>query len=174
MFRMANTATIHSVKPVPPIEARIQRALGGSVQGECPILRKGSIDSLMKHVWPDDFPELQTAINTFAAIGEQAIPLAAIRTAVTTSKPDGDHRYLLLKETTRVSSLQAERRLIPKEALIKFYFTLSIAWGAKARVDLAGFMYRLKPIFSRTIDLFRASLKSWLRVAVTGNARWPT
>lgn len=77
-----------------------------------PVLCKESIDHLMEHDWPGNLPELQTAIKTFVVIGDQAISLAAIRAAVTSRKPDGDHRQLLLKEATRASSLQVERRLI--------------------------------------------------------------
>jgi DNA-binding NtrC family response regulator len=77
-----------------------------------PVLRKEIIERLMEHNWPDNLPELQTAIKTFVVIGDQAISLAAIRAAVPSWRSSGDHRHLLLKEATRASSRQVERRLI--------------------------------------------------------------
>jgi DNA-binding NtrC family response regulator len=66
----------------------------------------------MDHSWPDNLPELETAIKTFVAIGDQAISLAAIKAATQSARPDVNRRPLLLKEATRASSMQIERQLI--------------------------------------------------------------
>jgi DNA-binding NtrC family response regulator len=79
-----------------------------------PVLGKEVIEYLMEHTWPGNLPELQTAIQTVVAIGDQAISLAAIRAAVASQRPKENHRHLSLKEATRASSLQVERRLIPE------------------------------------------------------------
>ena len=46
-----------------------------------PVLCKEIIGHLMEHTWPGNLTELQTAIKTIVAIGDQAISLAAIKAA---------------------------------------------------------------------------------------------
>jgi DNA-binding NtrC family response regulator len=77
-----------------------------------PVLCKESIAHLMEHNWPGNLTELQTAIKTFVAIGDQAISLAAIKAATASGRSNGNSRHLLLKEATRASSIQIERQLI--------------------------------------------------------------
>jgi DNA-binding NtrC family response regulator len=77
-----------------------------------PILRKEIIGFLMEHSWPDNLAELQTAIKTFVAIGDQSISLAALKAAAPDVKLNGRRRPLSLKEATRTASIQIERQLI--------------------------------------------------------------
>jgi DNA-binding NtrC family response regulator len=66
----------------------------------------------MKHPWPENLPELQTAIKTFVAIGDQAISLAALKAAASTARSNGERKPLSLKDATRAASAQIERQLI--------------------------------------------------------------
>jgi len=77
-----------------------------------PVLCKEIVGHLMEHTWPDNLTELQTAIKTFVAIGDQAISLAAIKAATPSGSVNGNRRHLFLKEATRASSIQIERQLI--------------------------------------------------------------
>jgi DNA-binding NtrC family response regulator len=77
-----------------------------------PVPCKELIGHLMEHSWPGNLTELQTAIKTVVAIGDQAISLAAIKAAAPLGSPNGSRRPLLLKEATRASSIQIERELI--------------------------------------------------------------
>ncbi|MGD0628252.1 MAG: sigma 54-interacting transcriptional regulator [Terracidiphilus sp.] len=77
-----------------------------------PILREEIIGFLMEHTWPDNLSELQTAIKTFVAIGDQSISLAALKAAAPSVKPNGLRKSLSLKEATRAASTQIERQLI--------------------------------------------------------------
>jgi DNA-binding NtrC family response regulator len=76
-----------------------------------PVLCKEIMEHLMEHTWPENLPELQTAIKTFVAIGDQAISLAAIKAAAS-GRSNGNRKHPLLKEATRASSIQIERQLI--------------------------------------------------------------
>ena len=76
-----------------------------------PVLGKEIVGHLMEHNWPGNLTELQTAIKTFVAIGDQAISLAAIK-ATHPGNGNGSRRHLFLKEATRASSIQVERQLI--------------------------------------------------------------
>ena len=77
-----------------------------------PVLREEIIEFLMKHTWPENLPELQTAIKTFVAIGDQAISLAALKAAASTARSNGERKLLSLKDATRAASAQIERQLI--------------------------------------------------------------
>jgi DNA-binding NtrC family response regulator len=77
-----------------------------------PVLCKEIVGHLMEYTWPGNLTELQTAIKTFVAIGDQAISLAAIKAAASSGAGNGNRRHLFLKEVTRASSIQIERQLI--------------------------------------------------------------
>ena len=82
-----------------------------------PVLREEIIEFLMEHTWPDNLSELQTAVKTFVAIGDQSISLAALKAAASTIRPDERRKPLSLKAATRAASTQIERQLI-SEVLI--------------------------------------------------------
>jgi DNA-binding NtrC family response regulator len=82
-----------------------------------PVLREEIIGFLMEHSWPDNLSELQTAIKTFVAIGDQSISLAALKAAAPSLKSNGHRKPLQLKEATRAASTQIERQLISEVLL---------------------------------------------------------
>ena len=77
-----------------------------------PVLREEIVGFLMNHSWPDNLSELQTAIKTFVAIGDQSISLAALKASAPAMKSNGHRGVLSLKEATRAASTQIERQLI--------------------------------------------------------------
>jgi two-component system, NtrC family, response regulator AtoC len=77
-----------------------------------PAMDREIIGLLMEHSWPENLSELQTAIKTVVAIGDQAISLAAIRAGSPLRGSNENRRPQLLKEATRASSIQIERQLI--------------------------------------------------------------
>jgi two-component system response regulator AtoC len=77
-----------------------------------PVLREEIVGYLMEHSWPDNLSELDTAIKTFAAIGDQSISLAALKAQAATSKTDGQLQPVSLKQASRAASSQVERHLI--------------------------------------------------------------
>jgi two-component system response regulator AtoC len=82
-----------------------------------PVLREEIIEFLLQHPWPENLPELETAIKTFVAIGDQSISLAALKAASSSVKSNGLRKSLSLKAATRAASAQIERQLI-NEVLI--------------------------------------------------------
>ena len=77
-----------------------------------PVLREEIIGFLMEHAWPENLSELDTAIKTFVAIGDQSISLAALKAGAPSAKSNGDHKPRSLKAATRAASIQIERQLI--------------------------------------------------------------
>jgi DNA-binding NtrC family response regulator len=100
-----------------------------------PVLREEIVGFLMDHTWPHNLSELQTAIKTFVAIGDQSVSLAALKAAAPAMKSNGHHGTLSLKEATRAASTQIERQLI-SEVLI------STGGNRKRAADQLGISYK--------------------------------
>jgi len=77
-----------------------------------PILCAEIIRFLMDHAWPENLAELQTAIKTLVAIGDQSISLAALKAATPAVRWNGHRKSRSLKEATRSASIQIERQMI--------------------------------------------------------------
>ena len=109
-----------------------------------PVLREEIVGFLMDHTWPDNLSELQTAIKTFVAIGDQSISLAALKAAAPAMKSNGHRGTLSLKEATRAASTQIERQLISE--------VLSSTGGNRKRaadrlgISYKALLYKLKQI----------------------------
>jgi len=67
---------------------------------------------LIHHPWPGNVNELQTAIKTLVAIGDETISLAALKAAGPGGRPNGHRKSRSLKEATRCVSIQVERQMI--------------------------------------------------------------
>lgn len=116
-----------------------------------PAMGKEIIGLLMEHKWPENLFELQTAIKTLVAIGDQAISLAAIRASLPTMRPNGTRRQWSLKDATRASSIQIERQLISE--------VLGATSGNRKRaaeelgISYKALLYKLKRIEAENLAL---------------------
>jgi DNA-binding NtrC family response regulator len=77
-----------------------------------PVLQREIVEFLLEHTWPENLSEMQTAIKTFVAIGDQSVSLAALKAAAASIKVNGARRSLSLKEAARAASTEIERQLI--------------------------------------------------------------
>lgn len=77
-----------------------------------PILQGEIAQFLMEHTWPENFFELQTAVKTYAAIGDQTVSVAALKAAAAAMKSVGARKSFSLKEAARAASTEIERQLI--------------------------------------------------------------
>lgn len=109
-----------------------------------PVLGAELIGFLLEHSWPDNLSELQTAIKTFVAIGDESISLAALKAAVPGSNGNGNRRSLSLKQATRAASTRIERTLISE--------VLATTGGNRKRaadklgISYKALLYKLKQI----------------------------
>jgi DNA-binding NtrC family response regulator len=109
-----------------------------------PTLCDEMIGHLTEHTWPENLPELQTAIKTIIAIGDQAVSLAAIRAASPSRRRSSTPQNLRLKEATKASSIQIERQLISE--------VLGLTSGNRRRaaielgISYKALLYKLKRI----------------------------
>jgi two-component system response regulator PilR (NtrC family) len=109
-----------------------------------PVLDKELAGFLLEHPWPDNLIELETAIKTFVAIGDQAISLAAIRAASPSGRLNGHRKSFSLKEATRASSVQIERQLI-SEVLLSTGGNRKRA-ASELGISYKALLYKLKQI----------------------------
>jgi two-component system, NtrC family, response regulator AtoC len=109
-----------------------------------PVLREEIVVFLMEHTWPDNLDELQTAIKTFVAIGDQSISLAALKAAAPTVKSNGHRKFSSLKDATRAASHQIERQLI-SEVLVATGGNRKRA-ADELRISYKALLYKLKQI----------------------------
>jgi len=77
-----------------------------------PVIGNELTGFLLDHSWPENLSELETAIKTFVAIGDESISLAALKAAAPGSIGSAHRKPLSLKEATRAASTQIERKLI--------------------------------------------------------------
>jgi two-component system, NtrC family, response regulator AtoC len=77
-----------------------------------PELRDETVEFLLGHNWPGNLAELQTAIKTLVAIGDQSISLAALKAMPLNIKCNGHGTPVSLKEAARAASSEIERQLI--------------------------------------------------------------
>jgi DNA-binding NtrC family response regulator len=77
-----------------------------------PVLGEEIVRFLLEHTWPDNLSELETAIKTLVAIGDESISLAALKAADLSVKWNGRRKPLTLKDATRAVSTQIQRKLI--------------------------------------------------------------
>jgi two-component system response regulator AtoC len=109
-----------------------------------PVLHEEIIGYLMEHNWPKNLSELQTAIKTFVAIGDQSISLAALKAVAPSVRSNGHRKTLSLKEATRTASIQVEKQLISE--------VLATTGGNRKRaanelgISYKALLYKLKQI----------------------------
>ena len=111
-----------------------------------PVLSQESIGFLLRHQWPGNLTELQTAIKTFVAIGDESVSLAALKAAAPAIKLGGLQRSRSLKQATRAASIEVERQLISE--------VLAATGGNRKRaadelgISYKALLYKLKQVDS--------------------------
>ena len=111
-----------------------------------PVLQREIVDFLMEHTWPENLLELQTAIKTFVAIGDQSVSLAALKAAAASLRAHGNRKSLSLKEAARAASTEIERQLISE--------VLAATGGNRKRaadelgISYKALLYKLKQVES--------------------------
>jgi two-component system response regulator AtoC len=109
-----------------------------------PELSAEALEFFRSYRWPGNVAEMETAMKSLVAIGDEALVLAAVRaSAWATGRTDGA-RTASLKQAARAASLEAERELI-------FDVLTSTGWNRKRaaqrlQVSYKALLYKLKRI----------------------------
>jgi two-component system, NtrC family, response regulator AtoC len=109
-----------------------------------PLLQGEIVKFLLEHTWPENFSELQTAIKTYVAIGDQSVSVAALKAAAAAMKASGARKSFSLKEAARAASTEIERQLIAE--------VLAVTGGNRKRaadelgISYKALLYKLKQV----------------------------
>lgn len=118
LYHLVSAITIH----IPPLRFRKDEILDMAADlltqysrhfdRPRPELRDETVEFLLGHHWPGNLAELQTAIKTLVAIGDQSISLAALKAMPLNIKNNGHVAPVSLKEAARAASSEIEQQLI--------------------------------------------------------------
>lgn len=102
----------------------------------------GAMEFFLSYRWPGNITELETAMKSLVAIGDERVVLAALRSAVLTGGSRDEWQPASLKQAARAASQEAERELIST-------MLASTGWNRKRaaerlQVSYKAFLYKLK------------------------------
>ena len=110
-----------------------------------PTLSESTIRFLLEYQWPGNLRELEDAARTIAAIGDDKVAVAALRTTQrTVRRQNGKAPIISLKEASRAASRAAEKDLILK-VLSKTQWNRKKA-AEELKISYKALLYKLKQI----------------------------
>jgi two-component system, NtrC family, response regulator AtoC len=109
-----------------------------------PVLSEPTRQFLAGYEWPGNVGELETAVKTIAAIGDERIAITALRSGSMDSSRTVYDRGTSLKEAARLASRQAERELILR-VLSRTRWNRKRA-AEELRISYKALLYKLKQI----------------------------
>ena len=114
--------------------------------GSAAKLSSASLRFLSEYSWPGNLRELEDAAKTIAAIGDEQLAMAALRSVLRARAPVSHtlHESVPLKEAARAASRQAERELI-LQVLSRTQGNRKRA-AQELRVSYKALLYKLKDI----------------------------
>lgn len=110
-----------------------------------PILSEATVRFLGEHNWPGNVRELEDAARAIAAIGDDKVAVAALRTAQRTARrQNGKPSVVSLKEASKAASRAAEKELILK-VLSRTQWNRKRA-AEELKISYKALLYKLKQI----------------------------
>jgi two-component system response regulator AtoC len=110
-----------------------------------PVISESTLRFFAEYYWPGNVRELEDAARTIAAIGDDKVAIAALRSAQRTSKrPNGKPLSVSLKEASRAASRAAEKELILK-VLSRTQWNRKRA-AEELKISYKALLYKLKQI----------------------------
>ena len=107
-----------------------------------PNLNNGFLTFALRHSWPGNIRELEDAVRTAVAIGDERVALAALREVGNGKKRNGQHDSL--KEAARDASRAAEKELILK-TLTRTRWNRKLA-ARELKISYRALLYKVKQI----------------------------
>ena len=99
---------------------------------------------LNEYAWPGNIGELEAAMRTLAAVGDERIAIAALRSGSMQGGRNGEVESTSLKDASRAASRQAERELILR-VLSRTRWNRKRA-AEELRISYKALLYKLKQI----------------------------
>jgi two-component system response regulator AtoC len=102
------------------------------------------MEFFLTYRWPGNITELETAVKSLAAIGDERVVLDALRASAWTGRPKAGSETSSLKQAARAASLEAERELI-SEVLISTNWNRKRA-AERLQISYKALLYKMKRI----------------------------
>ncbi len=108
-----------------------------------PVLSQSTLRFLFEHDWPGNVRQLEDAVKTIVAVGDERVAMLALRSSMLPGNHDAGHTPSL-KEKAREASRQVERELILK-VLSRTRWNRKRA-AEELRISYKALLYKLKQI----------------------------
>lgn len=79
-----------------------------------PVLSESTRQLFAEYSWPGNLPQLEAAVRTIVAVGNESVAMAGLRSMLTQGEGKSNGDKVSLKEASRAASREAERELILK------------------------------------------------------------
>jgi two-component system response regulator AtoC len=103
-----------------------------------------AVEFFLTYRWPGNIAELETAMKSLVAIGDERVVLEALRASAWTGRPKAGFENSSLKQTARAASLEAERELI-SEVLVSTNWNRKRA-AERLQISYKALLYKMKRI----------------------------
>jgi two-component system, NtrC family, response regulator AtoC len=113
-------------------------------QRSVPVLSPATHKLFSEHSWPGNLNELQTAVRTIVAAGDESVAMTGLRSMLARSEGKGNGEKTSLKEAARAASREAEKELILK-VLTRTRWNRRRA-AQELQISYKALLYKLKQI----------------------------
>ena len=134
----------HRREDLPGLAAFFLRKYSALFKRPEPVLGDNTRRFLAEYSWPGNVTELEAAIKTIAAIGDDRIAMSALRSSSMNGSSNHYEEGTSLKEAARAASRQAERELILR-VLSRTRWNRKRA-AEELRISYKALLYKLKQI----------------------------
>ena len=111
---------------------------------EVPVLSPATQQLFAEFSWPGNLPQLEAAVRTLVAVGNEAVAMTGLRSMLTRNENGSNGGKVSLKETARAASREAEKELILK-VLTRTRWNRRRA-AQELQISYKALLYKLKQI----------------------------
>jgi len=129
---------------VPHLTAFFLERYAQTFRRSAPALSAETTKLFSEHSWPGNLKELETAVRTIVAVGDESVAMAGLRSLLVRGNGKGNSERTSLKEASRAASREAEKELILK-VLTRTRWNRRRA-AEELQISYKALLYKLKQI----------------------------
>jgi len=99
---------------VPHLMTHFLERYSAAYRRATPVLSPATQKIFQEYGWPGNLPELESAVRTIVAVGDESVAMGGLRSMLTRADHRGNGEKTSLKEASRTASREAEKELILK------------------------------------------------------------
>jgi two-component system response regulator AtoC len=129
---------------IPQLIAFFMQRYAAAYGCTAPALSPSTQQLFEEYSWPGNLPQLEAAVRTIVAVGNEATAMTGLRSMLTRSEPKSNGGKVSLKQTARAASREAEKELILK-VLTRTRWNRRRA-AQELQISYKALLYKLKQI----------------------------